>query len=39
MKILAIADEELPIFWDNYVPGRLKEYDLLLSAGDLKAGY
>ena len=39
MKILAIADEELAIFWDNYVPGRLKEYDLILSAGDLKAAY
>ena len=24
MKILCIADEELTIFWDSYVPGRLK---------------
>lgn len=39
MKILALADEELPAFWDYYVPGRLKEYDLILSAGDLKAAY
>ena len=39
MKILCIADEELPLFWDMYVPGRLKEYDLILSAGDLKAAY
>ena len=39
MKILCIADEELTIFWDSYVPGRLKEYDLILSAGDLKAAY
>ena len=39
MKILAIADEELMEFWDYYVPGRLKEYDLILSAGDLKAAY
>ncbi|MBE6951756.1 MAG: metallophosphoesterase [Ruminococcaceae bacterium] len=39
MKILALSDEELAIFWDNYVPGRLREYDLILSAGDLKAAY
>lgn len=39
MKILTIADEELMMFWDNYIPGRLKEYDLILSAGDLKAAY
>ena len=39
MKILCIADEELTIFWDSYVPGRLREYDLILSSGDLKAAY
>ena len=39
MRILALSDEELAIFWDNYVPGRLREYDLILSAGDLKAAY
>ena len=39
MKILALADEELMAFWDYYVPGRLKEYDLILSSGDLKAAY
>ena len=39
MKILCIADEELTIFWDRYVPGRLREYDLILSSGDLKAAY
>jgi len=39
MKILAIADEELMAFWDYYVPGRLREYDLILSSGDLKAAY
>ena len=39
MKILALADEELMEFWDYYIPGRLKEYDLILSAGDLKAAY
>ena len=39
MRVLALADEERPEFWDYYVPGRLKEYDLILSAGDLKAAY
>ena len=39
MKILALADEELMSFWDYYFPGRLKEYDLILSSGDLKAAY
>ena len=39
MKILCIADEELKAFWDHYVPGRLREYDLILSSGDLKAAY
>ena len=39
MRILALSDEELMCFWDQYVPGRLKEYDLILSAGDLKAAY
>ena len=39
MKILAVSDEECPALWDYYVPGRLKEYDLILSCGDLKASY
>ena len=39
MRILAIADEECMSLWDNYVPGRLKEYDLILSCGDLHATY
>lgn len=39
MKILAIADEESPALWDHYMPGRLKDYDLILSCGDLKADY
>ena len=39
MKILALADEECPALWDYYVPGRLKEYDLMISCGDLKANY
>lgn len=39
MKILAVSDEECAALWDYYVPGRLKEYDLILSCGDLKADY
>lgn len=39
MKILALSDEECPALWDHYVPGRLSEYDLILSSGDLKAEY
>lgn len=39
MKILAIADEEVPALWDYYTPGKLEKYDLILSSGDLKASY
>ena len=39
MKILAVCDEECPALWDYYVPGRLKDYDLIISCGDLKASY
>lgn len=39
MKILAVSDEECPAFYEHYIPGRLKEYDLMLSCGDLKAEY
>lgn len=39
MKILALSDAECPALWDYYVPGRLKEYDLILSCGDLNAQY
>ena len=39
MKILTVSDEECPAFWDYYVPGRLSEYDLIISCGDLKAKY
>ena len=39
MKILAVSDQECLALWDYYVPGRLKEYDLILSCGDLKAEY
>ena len=39
MRILVVADEECKYFWDYYQPGRLKEYDLILSCGDLKSEY
>ena len=39
MKILAISDEEIPALWDYYVPGRLDDYDLIISCGDLRADY
>ena len=39
MKILAVSDEECAALWDHYGPGRLSEYDLILSCGDLQADY
>ena len=39
MKLLLISDHEEPWLWDYYQPGRLADYDLILSAGDLKPSY
>ena len=39
MKILVLSDEEYPAFYENYVPGRLAGYDLIISCGDLNAKY
>lgn len=39
MKILALADEECLALWDYYVPGRLKDFDLIIACGDLEADY
>lgn len=39
MKILALSDEECPALYDYYTPGRLAEYDLIVSCGDLNAKY
>lgn len=39
MRILTIADEVSPYFYDYYTSGRLDEYDLILSCGDLKPRY
>lgn len=39
MNILVLADEECKYFYDYYTPGKLKEYDLMISCGDLKREY
>ena len=39
MRILTVSDAECPALWDHYAPGKLEGYDLILSAGDLKADY
>lgn len=39
MRILAVSDEEVDALWEYYQPGRLAEYDLILSAGDLNHNY
>lgn len=39
MKILVVSDEESPALWDYYTPGRLREFDLIISCGDLKSQY
>ena len=39
MKILTVSDEVSPALYDYYVPGRLKDYDLIISCGDLKPQY
>ena len=39
MKILAVSDVECKALWDNFQPGMLDGYDLILSCGDLKAEY
>lgn len=39
MRILLIADEPCKAYWDYYDESRLKDIDLILSAGDLPAEY
>ena len=39
MRILAVSDEECQALWEYYTPGKLQEFDLILSCGDLKAQY
>lgn len=39
MKILVVADQEARQFYDFYTPGKLAEFDLIISCGDLHARY
>ncbi len=39
MKILALADEESPLFWDYFTPDRLNGVGLILACGDLSPHY
>ena len=39
MRILCIADEENKGLWDHFDKGKLKDIDLILSAGDLHSDY
>ena len=39
MRILALADEESEYYYNFYTPGKLDEFDLILSCGDLPKSY
>lgn len=39
MKILALSDEVSNYLYEYYTPGKLADYDLIISCGDLKARY
>lgn len=39
MKILVVADIKSPFYFDCYTPGKLKDFDLILSCGDLSRDY
>ena len=39
MKLLLVSDKESPYLWDYYQPGRLDEFQLMISCGDLNAKY
>ena len=39
MRILAVSDEVSPYFFDQYRPGNLDGFDLILSCGDLHPEY
>ncbi len=39
MKILLVGDTPCKALWDYYEEGKLKDYDLILSSGDLPAEY
>ena len=39
MKILTVSDEVCKGLYDYYTPGKLDDYDLIISCGDLKPQY
>ena len=39
MKILAMSDVESRYYYDFYTPGRLDDFDLIISCGDLPRAY
>lgn len=39
MKLLLLSDKACPYYWDYYQPGRLSEFDLMISCGDLSSSY
>ncbi len=39
MKILAVSDEECDALWEYCTPAKLRDYDLIISCGDLKSEY
>lgn len=39
MKILLLGDQASPYLWDYYRPGMLRDYEMILSSGDLNAKY
>ena len=39
MKVLAVADVESRYYYDYYTPGKLDEFDLIISCGDLNHNY
>lgn len=39
MRILLLADEESPAYWDFFKKSNFEDIDLIVSCGDLKASY
>ena len=39
MKILVVSDDPAPVYYDYYRPGKLDEFDLIISCGDLSRNY
>ena len=38
-QILAVSDVEAKYYYDYYVPGKLREFDLIIACGDLRRSY